>query len=154
MLPPLQPMLAVAAKPFDDEAYSFEIKWDGIRALAAVESGGCRLWGRHGTDYTARYPELAILRRLLAGTLVDGELVALRDGRANLAWLLRRHGLLAPWRIRQAPHWCPVRYVLFDLPYYAGRCLLRETLVRRRAMLAEACARLPIVAREESTSSR
>ena len=46
MLPVLQPMLAVAAAPFDAAGYCFEIKWDGVRTLAAVDAGGGRLWGR------------------------------------------------------------------------------------------------------------
>jgi ATP-dependent DNA ligase len=37
------PMLATAAAPFDAEDYSFEIKWDGVRALAAVERGRWQL---------------------------------------------------------------------------------------------------------------
>jgi bifunctional non-homologous end joining protein LigD len=90
MLPRLLPMLATPARPFDDPAYLFEIKWDGVRALAAVEEGGWRLWGRGLADYTARYPELACLRGLPAGTLVDGELVVLEDGRPDLASLLRQ----------------------------------------------------------------
>jgi ATP-dependent DNA ligase len=136
-------MLAVPAAPFDSPEYSFEVKWDGIRALAAVETAGWRLWGRQQADYTTRYPELDVLRRLPAGTLVDGELVALdADGRPDLPRLLRRHGLTDSWRIRQARHWCPVWYVLFDVLYHAGRCLVRETLARRRELLAEVCQRL------------
>jgi ATP-dependent DNA ligase len=97
-------------------------------------------------DYTARYPELDVLRRLPAGTLVDGELVTFDAAdRPNLPWLLRRHGLTDPWRIRQARHWCSVRYVLFDLLYHAGHCLLREPLLRRREVLAETCQRLDAV---------
>jgi ATP-dependent DNA ligase len=62
--------------------------------LAAVETTGWRLWGRGAADYTARYPELAVLRRWPAGTLVDGELVALGpDERCDRALLRRRHGL-------------------------------------------------------------
>ena len=40
MLPQVLPMLAVPATPFDSPEYSFEIKWNGIRALAAVEAAG------------------------------------------------------------------------------------------------------------------
>ena len=146
MLPQVLPMLAVAAEPFDAPEYSFEIKYDGVRALAAVDEMGWRLWGRERADYTARYPELDVLRRLPAGTLVDGELVAFDDdGRPDLWQLLRRHGLTDPWRIRKAQHWCPVRYVLFDLLYLGRRCLMREPLVRRREVLAEVCQRLDVV---------
>jgi ATP-dependent DNA ligase len=145
MLPTLLPMLATPSRPFDSPEYCFEVKWDGVRALAAVEAGGWRLWGRGATDYTARYPELAVLRRWPAGTLVDGELVTLApDGRCDLALLLRRHGLTDPWRIGHARRWCPLRYVLFDLLYHRGRCLLHEPLARRRQALAEACADLQV----------
>ena len=140
MLPQIVPMLAVAAEPFDSPEYGFEVKYDGVRALAAVEGSGCRLWGRECADYTTRYPELDVLRRLPTGTLVDGELVAFdADGRPHLRRLLRRHGLVDPWRIRQARQWCPVLYVLFDLLYLSGRCLMREPLFRRREILAEMC---------------
>jgi hypothetical protein len=35
-------------------------------------------------DYTARYSELDVLRSLPSGTVVDGELVVLNQGRADL----------------------------------------------------------------------
>ena len=143
MLPRLLPMLAVPAEPFDSTEYSFEIKWNGIRVLAAVERGGWRLWGRGRADYTGRYPELELLRRLPARTLVDGELVVIDpDGRPDLPRLLRRHGLTDPWRIRQARRWCPVCYLVFDVLYNAGHCLLHEPLLQRREMLVRLCQRL------------
>jgi ATP-dependent DNA ligase len=145
MLPRVMPMLAVAAEPFDSTDYSFEIKYDGVRALAAVDELGWRLWGRERADYTARYPEIDVLRRLPTRTLVDGELVAFDDGgRPDLRQLLRRHGLADPWRIRRAQQWCPVRYVVFDLLYHAGCCLMREPLLRRRKVLAELCETLEV----------
>jgi len=138
-------MLAVPAEPFDSAEYSFEVKWNGIRALAAVEPIGLRLWGRERADYTTRYPEFDVLRRLPARTLVDGELVAFDpQGRPELARLLRRHGLTDVWRMAQAKRWCPVRYLVFDLLYHAGRCLLHEPLARRRELLAEIVARLHV----------
>jgi ATP-dependent DNA ligase len=131
-------MLAVPAAPFDSPEHSFEINWDGTRALTAVERGAWRLWGRERADYTARHPELDVLRHLPAGTLVDGELVACdANGRPDLPRLLRRHGLTDGWRIRQARRWCPARYVVFDALYDAGRCLLHEALAQRRQVLAD-----------------
>jgi DNA ligase D-like protein (predicted ligase) len=129
------PMLATQAAPFDADDYLFEVKWDGVRALAAVEHHTWSLWGRHGVDYTTRYPELAVLRRLPSGTVVDGELVALNQGRADLPALLRRH-------LRQRPlpggfATAPLCYVLFDLLSLHGQWLLKEPLVHRRALLRE-----------------
>jgi hypothetical protein len=91
MIPPIEPMLAAAGKPFDSEDHLYEVKWDGVRCLAAVDHGGLRLWGRGLADYTDRYPEMDAVRKLPRGTLVDGELVVLREGRADLDAILRRH---------------------------------------------------------------
>ena len=142
----LLPMLATQAKPFDGEDYLFEIKWDGIRALAASEGGGrWRLWGRAGADYTLRYPELAVLSQLPAGTVIDGELVVLRDGKADFPALLRRHQRQRPCSPLVACSTRPaLTYVLFDLLFAQGQSLLRETLIERRKRLQGAlgwCAR-------------
>jgi len=59
MLPRLAPMLAVPATPFDSLEYGFEIKWDGIRALAAVETVGWALWG-HRSGRTHPDPQLSV----------------------------------------------------------------------------------------------
>jgi bifunctional non-homologous end joining protein LigD len=129
------PMLAIQAMPFDADDYLFEVKWDGVRALAAVEPDSWALWGRHGVDYTARYPELAVLRNLPNGTVVDGELVALDQGRADLPTLLRRHLRRQPRLGDRAS--APICYVLFDLLSLRGQPILKESLVRRRELLRE-----------------
>jgi DNA ligase D-like protein (predicted ligase) len=155
MKPLLLPMLAIPAAPFDAEEYLFEVKWDGVRALAAVEAGHGRLWGRHGTDYTARYPELAVLSRLPSGTVLDGELVVLHGGRADFPALLSRHQrrridpLLPP-----ACHQPPACYVVFDLLFSEGQSLLQEALVRRRARLRELLLQVnePVLAYSEGVT--
>ena len=130
---PLLPMLATPAAPFDSPEHLFEVKWDGVRALAGVERGRWELWGRRGVDYTPRYPELAVLGRLPAGTVVDGELVVLRDGRADLPALLRRHQRHQPLAAQYPTP--PVHYVVFDLLCWRGQALQKETLRQRRACL-------------------
>ena len=52
------PMLAVRGEPFDSPQHLFEVKWDGVRAVAAVEDGRWQVWGRDLADYQLRYPEL------------------------------------------------------------------------------------------------
>lgn len=137
MIPPMLPMLATSSPPFDSAQHLFEVKWDGVRALAAVDSGGWRLWGRGLADYSHRYPELDVLRRLPQDTVVDGELVVLRECRADLPALLHRHHLVHPDKIRRASRYTPVHYVLFDVLFHQGRSLLQEPLQRRRDILAD-----------------
>jgi hypothetical protein len=58
-------MLATSAQPFDGADYFFEVKWDGVRALAAVQGRQWRLWGRELADYTERYPGSADFSALM-----------------------------------------------------------------------------------------
>ena len=125
----IPPMLASSARPFDDEGCVFELKWDGVRALTAITNDRIRIWGRDLQDYTLRYPELACLRNLPNGTVLDGELVLLRDGRADFHALMARHRS-RPGRATEA-----VTYVVFDVLYHAGRSLLRLPYAERRTIL-------------------
>src|SRR5271154_6825399 len=94
------PMLAVAGAPFDSPEHLFEVKWNGIRALASSTGSDWRLWGRDRADYGGRYPELAFLKGMRAGTVVDGEIIRLRAGLPDLDAILGRHQLVQPERIR------------------------------------------------------
>jgi hypothetical protein len=75
-----------------------------------VEAESWRLCGREEADKTVRYPELAALWRLPAGSQVDGKLVMRRAGWPDLAAALGWHWLVDPWQIRHAKRWCLVRY--------------------------------------------
>jgi ATP-dependent DNA ligase len=136
-------MLSTSAKPFDDPGCVFDVKWDGVRALACVDGRGLRVWGREATDYTDRYPELEILRRLPAGTMLDGELVALRDGHADFLSLMERHRRRPSRVVPFFAH--SIEYVVFDLLYWGGRPLLDRPLSERRRMLREELPELPFV---------
>src|SRR5271154_100172 len=86
----IQPMLACRGTAFDDDAYLFEIKWNGIRMLAFVDTPGYRLMNRRAVDTTSRYPEFACLAGLPTGTVLDGEMVVLRNGQPDLDLLQSR----------------------------------------------------------------
>ena len=137
MIQRIKPMLAVAGEPFDSEDHLYEVKWDGVRCLAAAEPGRVRLWGRELADYTGRYPELDALRKLPCGTLVDGELVVLREGRADLDAVLRRHRLSSRLKTMLASRQSPAVYVLFDVLFHGGRSVMGQPLRGRRQILAD-----------------
>ena len=75
---------------FDSPDYLFEIKWDGTRALVFAEGGSYRILNRRRRDITQRYPELACLKGLPDGTVLDGEIVVIREGRPDFEALQRR----------------------------------------------------------------
>ena len=143
MMERLAPMLAIAARePFDAADYLFEVKWDGIRALSCHDERGWRLWGRGGTDYGPRYPELAVLAALPQGTMLDGQSVLLSQGVPNLSTLLARHGRAPAHDRRHFVPQPPVTYLIFDALYERGRCLLSRPLSERREAARQCVADL------------
>src|SRR5438128_2808185 len=93
------PMLAKPGVPFDSPDHLFEIKWDGTRALAFVDSRSYRLINRHRADVTDRYPELGFLSNLPMGMVLDGEAVVLRQCKPDLRLLLCRNPARASLQI-------------------------------------------------------
>src|SRR5436190_20256435 len=86
----IEPMLAKPGEPFDSDEFLFEIKWDGFRAICYVAGGRYRLIGRRKSDFTAQFPELAPLSGLPNGSVIDGEIVAMVNGKPDFATLLTR----------------------------------------------------------------
>jgi bifunctional non-homologous end joining protein LigD len=136
-LPRYEPMLAVPWKdPFDDPAWSFEVKWDGFRALVESDEGGIRLRSRRGHDLSPSFPELAGLR-VPEGCVVDGEIVVLDDaGRPDFAALQTRHGVTGSAARRRAAS-APATVVAFDILHASGRPLIDLPLDQRRDVLSE-----------------
>jgi bifunctional non-homologous end joining protein LigD len=132
------PMLAtLEEQPFDSEAHLFEIKWDGIRALSFVETGGARVLSRNEQDLAPSYPELDALARLPEGTLLDGELVVMDGDRPSFSRALERMQAKKRLRVDALARTRPARYVVFDLLYLRGRSLLAQPLSERRDRLRE-----------------
>src|ERR671922_2484139 len=58
----LKPMLAtLSTLPPDDENWAYELKWDGVRAIAYCEAGHLRLESRRLREITSHYPEVRTL---------------------------------------------------------------------------------------------
>ena len=131
------PMLAQPGAPFDADDHLFEIKWDGVRMLAIRDAKGYRLVNRHQAERTAQYPELACLAQLPAGTILDGEMVVLQQGRPDFGKLLSRDLAGQPIKIHLLARALPATYVVFDLLYHRYRPLLSEPLHQRRVQLGE-----------------
>ncbi|WP_454050377.1 ATP-dependent DNA ligase [Cellulomonas sp. Marseille-Q8402] len=113
----------------------FEVKWDGVRILADTTGDRLRLLGRNGRDAATAYPELAALDALPAGTVVDGEVVAMRDGIPSFPALAERMHVRDPTRAAALARRAPVSYLVFDVPVLAGEDLTRRPLEERRAAL-------------------
>jgi bifunctional non-homologous end joining protein LigD len=135
------PMLAGAGKlPRDESQWSFEVKWDGVRAVAYIQPGRLRLESRNLNQITDAYPEVrGILRDLgMRDAVLDGEIIAFDgDGRPSFERLQRRMHVTSSSAIRRLAASTPVVYAIFDLLYLDGQSLMALPYEQRRARLEE-----------------
>lgn len=134
----MEPMLAtraadVGALPRGPQWW-YELKWDGVRALADTTSGVLRLLARSGRDITPAYPELAGLGGL-QGAVVDGEIVVMAGGVPSFEALAERMHVRDPTRAAQLARRSPVTFVAFDVLRLYGVDLTGRPLDERRAVL-------------------
>ncbi|MFD7203081.1 DNA ligase [Streptomyces sp. NPDC059893] len=116
------------------ENLQYSLKLDGFRALAFVLEGGrVFLQSRSQRDLAREFPEIAAYlgEHLPAGTVLDGELCAYRDGRLSFTDLLRSHAD----RERSG---IPVSYVAFDILAVPGRDVRSLPLRKRWELLGAA----------------
>ena len=127
----IEPMTAtLAAAPFSDPDWLFEVKWDGYRVQAHVQDGRVALYTRRGRDAAEYFPELAGAPVWIDAreSIVDGEVVALDAAGAP------DFGLLQARREAEAPA-SNLVYAVFDLLYLDGRSLVDEPLEVRKQLL-------------------
>jgi bifunctional non-homologous end joining protein LigD len=133
----VKPMLAMlSTMPTDESVWSFEVKWDGVRAIARIDSEGLQLRTRNGNEVSEAYPELGALAETPGAhtALLDGEIVAFDDdGRQSFGALQprihRREGS------RRRVELKPVTYMIFDLLWLDGRSLMPLPYKERRNLL-------------------
>ena len=124
----LEPMLATLVdKPFDEEGWIYEIKWDGYRALSFLNKGHVDIRSRNNKSFNDKfYPVYAALQALKMNAVLDGEIIVVNDqGISNF-------GKLQNWRSEADGQ---LLYYVFDLLWYNGRSLLDVPLNERRELL-------------------
>jgi bifunctional non-homologous end joining protein LigD len=135
----IEPMKAtLSTLPPDPDAWGFEIKWDGVRAIAYCEPGQLRLESRNLREITSQYPEVrGVIEQLEAREAVlDGELVAFDDeGRPSFQRLQGRMHVGSEAEVRRRMRQVPVTYVIFDLLHLDGSSLLSLAYEQRRREL-------------------
>jgi bifunctional non-homologous end joining protein LigD len=117
------------------DAWVHEVKWDGMRVLADVREGVLRLFSRTERDVTVAFPELQGLAEEYPDMLLDGEIVALRDGVPSFQALAERFHVTDARRAARLAEQSPVTLMLFDLLRLYGVDLTGRTWRDRRATL-------------------
>jgi bifunctional non-homologous end joining protein LigD len=136
---PPPPMLATLVKePFSAEGWLYELKYDGVRALASIESGALLLVGRKGRDETARYPELGAIPRGIKArqAILDGEIVVVDErGLTSFERLQSRVNLSRPADIERAARERTTVFIAFDVLELDDRDLMHTALRIRKKTL-------------------
>jgi bifunctional non-homologous end joining protein LigD len=134
----ISPMLATLGTVPTGPGWAYEFKWDGVRAITYLQSGGLWVYTRNDRDVTGTYPELAELTALLGRrqVILDGEIVALDPGgRPSFAQLPRRMHVVHPTASLLAA--VPVGYYVFDVLHLDGEPVLHLPYRQRRDLLAK-----------------
>jgi bifunctional non-homologous end joining protein LigD len=126
----IKPMLAtLAAEPFDDPAWQYEVKWDGYRAMAYINKGSVELLSRNNKPFTEKYyPITAALQKWTFSAVLDGEILVIgKDGKANF-------GALQNWRSEADGD---LIFYAFDLLWYEGINIMELPLSDRHQILED-----------------
>ncbi|HLX71865.1 MAG TPA: DNA polymerase ligase N-terminal domain-containing protein, partial [Verrucomicrobiae bacterium] len=119
------------------EDWIYELKFDGVRALAIKTGKGIDLISRNEKDFTSKFPEIveALKNLRCKEAVLDGEIVALdKEGRSSFQLLQARElGGERP----------PIFYYVFDVIQLDGKDLAGVPLLQRKAMLKALVADLP-----------
>ena len=126
----LKPMLAtLAGEPFNDPDWTYEVKWDGYRALGYINKGKAELFSRNNKSFTEKYyPISSVMRNWSVNAVIDGEIVVIgKDGKANFS-------ALQNWRSEADGD---LIYYVFDLLWYEGKNIMKLPLTERQVLLKQ-----------------
>lgn len=116
-----------------------QVKWDGVRMLVYYTDGEARLINRQGRDRTLQYPEFTKVPGYCKAksVILDGEMIALADGKPSFHEIMRRDSLRQEREIRFATGRIAPIYMVFDVLYYNGIWMNDKTLAERQHLLGQ-----------------
>jgi bifunctional non-homologous end joining protein LigD len=140
----IEPMLAtLAGQPPRGAEWLFEVKWDGVRAIAFIEREEVRITSRSGLRCERQYPELAVIHHQVSAheAILDGEIAVLDETGVSRFHLIQpRIANSDPNSIAHLARSRPVVYFVFDLLYLDGYDLRGAPLSVRRELLEKVVA--------------
>ena len=111
-------LLSEVKKPFDDQDYLFELKYDGIRALIFASPKEVIIKSRNNYDITYLYPELQSIKNIVKTKCIfDGEIVLMENDSPSFLALQKRANLKQKNKIFEQSQTNPVIFMVFDILY-------------------------------------
>ena len=124
----IKPMLATLAdKPFDEEGWLYEVKWDGYRAVGYINNGEVNVCSRNNKSFNDKfYPVYEALKKWKINAIVDGEIIVVNEkGISDFEDL-------QSWRSEADG---PLAFYLFDILWLTGENLMQKPLNERKEIL-------------------
>jgi bifunctional non-homologous end joining protein LigD len=126
LIKPMKPTLV--GTPFDDPDWVFEYKWDGYRAIAAVNHHGTKLQSRNAISFEKYFPIINVLNTWPHNVVIDGEIAVIDEtGRTDF-------GALQNWKSEMDGN---LVFYVFDILWLEGRNLMSLPLDQRQDILKE-----------------
>ena len=145
----IEPMMATLADRMPrGEDWLFEVKWDGVRAIAFLDNEEVRLQSRSGLRCERQYPELAVMPHHIAASraVIDGEIAVLdAKGVSQFHLIQPRIANTDPNTIAHLVRSTPAIYFAFDLLYLDGYDLRGVALEKRRELLQQVLTSGPAI---------
>jgi bifunctional non-homologous end joining protein LigD len=130
-----KPMMAQSReKPFDDPKWIFEVKWDGIRALAYI-GDTISLKTRNNKELIDKFPELKELSELTTDAVLDGEIIIMKAGIVDFKAAVQRNQVTNIKDIEFQRARNPATYILFDILEQNDTTLIDLPLIERKEIL-------------------
>jgi DNA ligase D-like protein (predicted ligase) len=139
----IEPMPCLAVKKLPEgEAWAYELKLDGYRALAVKHDGQVTLFSRNKKRFNGRFPAItAAFADVPDETIIDGEIVAMDESGRPSFNRLQNFSANAD----------AITFYAFDIPMWNGNDLRTQPLDKRRELLrTKAMPKLPAIRFSES----
>ena len=136
----IKPMLiGVEGSPFDSEEYIYELKLDGERCIAYLDSNKTILKNKRNILMLPKVPELSeIHKNVNIRCILDGELAVIKDGKPDFFEIQKRSLMSNPIKIEMASKKYPACFTAFDILYYEDKQVTNLTLTERKELLKKA----------------
>jgi DNA ligase D-like protein (predicted ligase)/DNA ligase D-like protein (predicted 3'-phosphoesterase) len=130
-----KPMMARIVKhPFNDPKWFFEVKWDGIRAIAYVDET-VSLKTRNNKELITKFPEFNELSQLTTNVVLDGEIIILNEGKPDFKAVATRNKASNSKDAKVQATENPATYIVFDILEIDGLSVIDQPLTRRIDLL-------------------
>jgi bifunctional non-homologous end joining protein LigD len=117
-------------KPFSDNKWVYEMKWDGFRAISELDGSEVELYSRNGNSFNHAYPAVYnALKKLNLNAVLDGEIIVLNENGQPDFQKLQLYRSVGGYAIE---------YRVFDILYLNGNNLCSRPLIERKKLLKSA----------------